>query len=99
MSAATQDRQDRQRPTREQERARAELHSEVSGEHAPRDARTLTRVVQVALVRVHARRLAWTRAELMRQIKLSLPAEQLGLGPDAAVSSDSPERLTIRGVV
>ncbi len=55
-------------------------------EPAPRDARIVTRAVQVALARVQAGRAAWTRAELMRQVKASVPAEQLGINPDAAVS-------------
>jgi hypothetical protein len=57
-----------------------------SREHAPRDARTVTRAVQVALARVQASRPTWMRAELMHQIKPSVPAEQLALDPDAAVA-------------
>jgi thymidine kinase len=46
----------------------------------------VTRAVHVALARVQARRPAWTRAELMREIKASVPAEQLGLDPHVAVA-------------
>jgi AAA domain len=59
---------------------------ETAREPTPRDARIVTRAVQVALARVQASRAAWTRAELMRQVKASVPAEQLGTDPDVAVS-------------
>jgi hypothetical protein len=55
-------------------------------EPAPRDPQAVARAVQVALARVQASRPAWTRAELMRQIKVSVPAEHLGLDPHAAVA-------------
>ena len=70
---------------------------EASREHVPRDARTVTRAVQVALARVQASSRAWTCAELMRQTKAFVPAEQLGLDPDAAVAL--VDELTDRALV
>ena len=49
------------------------------------DARTFAVAARVALARVQASHPTWTRAELMRQIKVSLPAEELGTDPRAAV--------------
>lgn len=55
-------------------------------ESAPRDPRVIAVAVRVALARVQASRPAFTRAELMRQVKASVPAEQLGFDPGAAVA-------------
>jgi hypothetical protein len=49
------------------------------------DPRTLADAARVALARVQASHPTWTRAELMRQVKVSLPAEALGTDPRAAV--------------
>ena len=60
-------------------------------EPAPRDARAIAIAVQVALERVQASRAAWTRAELMRQVKASGPAEQLGLDLRGSTEMSGPE--------
>ena len=56
-----------------------------SAEAREPDARTLAVAARVALARVQSSHATWTRAELMRQIKASLPAEELGTDPRAAV--------------
>jgi len=48
------------------------------------DARTLAVAARVALARVQASHATWTRTELMRQIKVSLSADELGTDPHAA---------------
>jgi len=55
-------------------------------EPAPGDARAIAIGVRTALARVQARHPAWTRADLMRQVKISVPAERFGLDPHAAVA-------------
>src|SRR5215475_4341547 len=59
---------------------------EAPREPTSRDPRVIAVAVRVALARVQASRPAWTRAELMRQVKASVPAEQLGLDASAAVA-------------
>jgi hypothetical protein len=49
------------------------------------DARSLAVAARVALARVQSKNATWTRADLMRQIKVSLPAAEFGLDPEAAV--------------
>ena len=69
----------------------ADMRGTARADQAPRaekrepDARALADAAQVALARVQAKRPAWTRAELMRQVKVSLPPEELGTDPEAAV--------------
>ncbi len=62
-------------------------HEDPSPRPGPRqpDARTLADAARIALARVQAARPAWTRAELMRQMKVSLPADALGTDPGVAV--------------
>ena len=54
-------------------------------EPAPPDTQALAVAAAVALARVQGKHATWTRADLMRQIKVSLPAANLGLDPEAAV--------------
>lgn len=54
-------------------------------EPAPPDAQALAVAARVALGRVQGKNATWTRADLMRQIKVSLPAASFGLDPEAAV--------------
>ncbi len=75
----------------------AALASRVSNMRGPRhapprahepdspDEITFARSARVALARVQAKHATWTRADLMRQLKVSLPASALGLDPDNAV--------------
>jgi hypothetical protein len=49
------------------------------------DASTLTRAVRQALAATQAKSATWTRADLMRQIGIAIPAEAKGTDPGAAV--------------
>jgi thymidine kinase len=51
----------------------------------PADPHALGIAAREALARVQAKHATWTRADLMRQVKVALPAAALGLDPDAAV--------------
>ncbi len=49
------------------------------------DPHTFAIAAREALARVQAKHATWTRADLMRQIKVALPTAALGIDPDAAV--------------
>ena len=65
------------------------IRGPASAEHCSsprRAARPILSGARVALVRVQSDRPAWTRAELMRQVKASTPAELFGADPQATVA-------------